>query len=226
MTRRKIGLLGGTFNPVHLGHLQLAEAAIAECGLDQVLFIPAGWPPHKDETEIASFAHRVAMLRIACGQDTRFSCSAIEGELPTPSYTIDTLRAIAGKYSGGTGFFFIIGSDAFLEILSWKSYCEVLRCVTFIIAERQGHSFDRLHGFLRELDYVDNGISWKRKDGYKDIILLDTRPGDFSATALRREISKGMLPGKYVPDQVLLYIKNHNLYQSGKTITHYCPCLN
>jgi len=222
----KIGLLGGTFNPVHLGHLQLAEAAIAECSLDQVLFIPAGQPPHKDETEIASFSHRVAMLQIACRQNARFSCSTIEGELPTPSYTIDTLRAIAGKYSEGTDFFFIIGSDAFLEILSWKAYCEVLRSVIFIIAERQGYSFDRLHGFLRELEYIDNGISWRGKDGYKDIILLDTRPGDFSATALRQEISKGMLPEKHVPDQVLLYIKDHNLYQSGKTITHFCPCLN
>ncbi len=111
---KRIGLLGGTFNPVHFGHLQLADAAMAECALDQVVFIPACQPPHKNEASITSFSHRIAMLQIVGANNKHLSCTAIERELPTPSYTIDTLRAIGEGFPVGVNFFFHHRSRCFL----------------------------------------------------------------------------------------------------------------
>lgn len=222
----RIGLLGGTFNPVHLGHLQLADAAMAECSLDQVVFIPSGQPPHKDEAAIASFADRIAMLQIAGKNEKRFSCSAIEGELPTPSYTIDTLRAIGSRFPAATDFFFIIGADAFLDLLSWKSYEEILRCVALIVAERQGYGGDRLIKFLKKLKYADHGSFWQGKDGCREIVLLQTIPGDYSSTAIRAKIRKGIFPEKENPSGVIEYIKEHALYQSRKAENHRIACMD
>ncbi|MBU1568216.1 MAG: nicotinate-nucleotide adenylyltransferase [Proteobacteria bacterium] len=224
MTFKRIGLLGGTFNPVHFGHLQLAYAAMAECSLDQVIFIPSVQPPHKDEASIASFADRIAMLLIAGGNEKWFSCSTIEGKLPTPSYTIDTLRAISRSFPVEVELFFIIGSDAFLDLLSWKSYKEILRCVALIVAERQGYQADRLVEFLGTLKYSDKGSFWQGKDGCREIILLQTMPDAYSSTAIRSKISKGISPDNEIPKGVIEYIKKHALYQSNKTENQYCTC--
>ncbi|MFH0781038.1 MAG: nicotinate (nicotinamide) nucleotide adenylyltransferase [Pseudomonadota bacterium] len=224
---KRIGLLGGTFNPVHFGHLQLAKAAMAECSLDQVVFIPSGQPPHKDEAIIASFADRIAMLQLAGANDKGFTCTAIEEELPVPSYTIDTLRAIGGRFPSPAIFFFIIGADAFLDLLSWKAYEEILRCVTLIVAERKGCHPDRLHEFLRKLQYVDRGNNvWQGKDSCRDIILLHTIPGNHSSTAIRAKISKGVFPEKDTPSGVIAYIKEYALYQSKKIIEDPCTCMD
>ena len=134
MTTSRIGLLGGTFDPVHTGHLQLAEAALREGNLDQVLFIPSASPPHKVGTPITSFAHRLAMLELVSKRNPRFACSGIEGDLPAPSYTIDTLRVLGGLFPEETKFFFIIGIDAFLDFATWKSYRDILRLVNIVIA--------------------------------------------------------------------------------------------
>lgn len=223
---KRIGLLGGTFNPVHFGHLQLAEAAMTECNLDQVVFIPSGQPPHKDESVIASFADRIAMLQLAGANDEGFSCMAIEEELPVPSYTIDTLRALGTRFPASTMFFFIIGADAFLDLLSWKAYEDILRSVTLIVAERRGCHADQLHEFLKKLQYVDRGNNvWQGKDtSYRDIILLHAILGDYSSTAIRAKISKGVLPDKKTPDRVVAYIKKYALYQSTHAIGERCAC--
>ncbi len=223
---RKIGLLGGTFNPVHYGHLQLADAAMAECSLDQVVFIPSSQPPHKDEAAIASFADRMSMLQIAGRNKKRFSCTAIERELPTPSYTIDTLRAIRGRFPAATDFFFIIGADAFLDLLSWKSYEEILRCVTIIIAVRQGYCVKLLIEFLKRLKYADKGNFWQGKEGCREIIMLRTIPDAYSSTAIRAKIGKGIFPEKEIPGGVIEYIKEHNLYQSNKAENQHRTCMH
>ncbi len=225
MTMQRIGLLGGTFNPVHYGHLQLADAAMAECSLDQVVFIPSGQPPHKDRTTLAPFADRIAMLQIAGGLEKRFSCTAIERELPTPSYTIDTLRAIGGRFPTKTDFFFIIGADAFLDLLSWKSYTEVLRCVEIIVAVRQGYHTDKIIEFLRKLEYSDQGNFWQGKDGCKQISILETIPGDYSSTTIRAKICKGIFPEKEIPSGVIEYIKKHSLYQLSNVENHNSACM-
>ena len=213
MTKKRIGLLGGTFNPVHYGHLQLAEAAMVECNLDAVVFIPSGQPPHKDEASIVSFADRIAMLQLAGGKDKRFSYTAIEGDLPTPSYTIDTLRAIAIRFPEKAEYFFIIGADAFLDLLSWKSYEQILQCVTLIVSHRKGYDTGKIFEFLKKLQYTDHGGFW-RKTGSREIILLNAIPGDYSSTAIRARMNKGVFPEEEIPGGVLEYIKEHALYQS------------
>ena len=115
MTTRKIGLLGGTFDPIHYGHLQLAESALVECKLDKVVFIPSALPPHKNGAVITSFRHRLAMLSLAGQGFNGFECNAIEGDLPKPSYTIDTLRELLKHYKSDCQLYFMIGADAFLD---------------------------------------------------------------------------------------------------------------
>ncbi len=221
-----IGLLGGTFNPVHFGHLQLADAAMAECSLDQVVFIPSSQPPHKDEGSIAAFAHRIAMLQIAGRNAKRFSCTAIESELPTPSYTIDTLRAMRVLYPTDARFFFIIGADAFLDLLSWKAYDEILRCVTLIVAERKGYHSEKIYEFLKNLQYAEHGGYWQRKNGARKIILLHTMPGNYSSTAIREKIGRGIFPENEMPDGVIEYIKKHTLYQATDIHATRCACMD
>ncbi len=214
MTSVRIGLLGGTFDPVHFGHLRLADVAMTECSLEQVLFIPAAQPPHKDETTLSPFADRVAMLEIAGRRSDRFGCTTIEGELPTPSYTFETLRKINGSLPPGADIFFIIGADAFLDLLSWRSYENILQLVNLVVARRKGYSHRQLLDFLRLLDYTENGGYWRKKDGDKKIILLRTVPGDFSSTWIRNEIRQGKFPAGNLPDEVIEYIKKHHLYQA------------
>ncbi|MDK9707784.1 MAG: nicotinate (nicotinamide) nucleotide adenylyltransferase [Desulforhopalus sp.] len=213
MSRKRIGLLGGTFNPVHFGHLHLAEAAMRECNLDQVVFIPSALPPHKDETSIASFADRVAMLQKAGANENRFTCTTIEGQLPTPSYTIDTLRALEGTFPKDALIFFIIGIDAFLDLLTWKSYEEILRRVALVVAQRKGYSIEELYTFLMMLNYVDQGHCWQGRNGKNTVYLLNALPGDYSSTAIRGKLQKGVFSDQDVPGEVIEYIKQHNLYQ-------------
>jgi nicotinate-nucleotide adenylyltransferase len=215
VTAKRIGLLGGTFNPVHKGHLQLAEVAISECKLDQIVFIPSGQPPHKDGAIVASFADRITMLQIAGGNDERFSFTAIEGELPTPSYTIDTLQVVERMFPPATDLFFIIGTDAFLDLLSWKSYKQILQRITLIVSFRKGYDRKKLIDFLSKLKYVDSGGLWRGQGGNREIILLQKIPGNYSSTAIRAKIRKGIYSEEEIPKGVIEYIKKHALYQTS-----------
>ncbi|EKD33804.1 MAG: hypothetical protein ACD_75C02590G0014 [uncultured bacterium] len=217
MTIFKIGLLGGTFDPVHFGHLQLAEVALRECSLNKVFFVPAASPPHKDETTVTSFAHRVAMLEIVSATSSHFACSAIEGQLPTPSYTFDTLRALGDFFLEDTDLFFIIGVDAFLDIKTWKSYREILRLVNIVIAQRNGFRKAQLVDFLQALGYTQQTNCWQGDDGRKKIFLLAAQPGNFSSTLIRKKIKEGILPAGDIPEGVIEYIYKHQLYQVDAT---------
>lgn len=214
MTISKIGLLGGTFDPVHFGHLQLAEVALRECGLDKIFFLPAASPPHKAEMTVTSFAHRVAMLEIVSALSDRFACSTIEGQLPAPSYTIDTLRALEETFLEKSDLFFIIGVDAFLDLKTWKSYREILQLVNIVVAERSGYRKTQLIDFLKGIGYTWHNNSWQGEDGQKKIYLLDARPGNFSSTLIRKKMEAGVLPTEDIPEGVIDYIIKHQLYQS------------
>lgn len=217
MTSKKIGLLGGTFDPVHYGHLQLAESALTECGLDKVVFIPAAEPPHKNSTAITSFGHRLAMLELATSGLKGFECNAIEGLLPKPSYTIDTLRVLQRHYRkayhNNYQLYFMIGADAFLDILSWKSHQDVLRSVHIILSHRKGYMGERLADLLRKLGYKASQNLWRAAGGKKDIYILEKTPSEQSSSGIRAMISKGQSVERFLPPSVMLYIEKNKLYR-------------
>jgi len=213
VTKGKIGLFGGTFDPVHSGHMQLAEAAREEFGFDLVVFIPAGQPPHKDKTTILSFKHRVAMLKIACEGRSGFECNAIEGSLATPSYTIDTLEELLSHYGTGMQLYFLIGVDAFMDILTWKSYQAVLKLINIIISRRQGSDESSLKDLLSRLGYSGQGNLWQGENGLKDIFILQYTPDNISSSSIRENIKKGKACKACMPKNVLDYIDLNKLYR-------------
>lgn len=137
-----IALFGGTFDPIHSGHLRAAKAAARRFRLDRILFIPSGNPPHKYRDRLTPFAHRYAMVALACAGDLRFIPSLLEAPRPDgrPHYSIDTARAVRRSLGSKDCLFFLLGVDAFLDLPHWKDYCHLLDTVNFIIVSRPGFS--------------------------------------------------------------------------------------
>jgi len=216
VTGRKIGLLGGTFDPVHYGHLQFAEAALQECSLDKVVFIPAAEPPHKNGASITSFRHRLAMLLLAGQELPGFECNAIEERLPKPSYTIDTLRALQKHYEIDCRLYFMIGADAFLDFLTWKSHQQILQSVNIILAMRKGYNVDHLTVLLEKLGYAPTDGSWSAGEGKKNIDILARTPDAYSSSAIREKIENRAPIDRFVPRAVIEYIRKNNLYHAAQ----------
>jgi nicotinate-nucleotide adenylyltransferase len=141
-----IAIFGGTFDPIHAGHLAAAQAAQRRFHLDRVLFIPTGNPPHKTHDHLTEYAHRYAMVAVACASETRFIPSTIEA--PTvegsPRYSIDTVRAVRRSLRQHDRLFFLVGADAFLDLPHWKDFRRLLDSVEFIVVSRPGFDVDTL----------------------------------------------------------------------------------
>ena len=213
MTEKRIGILGGTFDPVHFGHLQLAEAALKECSLEYIVFIPAAHPPHKKHSNISSFQHRLAMLEIVCSSQKKFSVSHIEHDLPKPSYTIDTLKFLQ-KNNPDAQLFFIIGGDSLLDFSEWKSYQDIFKSVHVIIANRKGLQKSLLTDSLRDLGFTQAGKKWKGIYDMRDVLFLQAVPDPYSSSIIREMIIKNEIPRQYLPEKVINYIQDHNLYKT------------
>jgi len=211
----KVGVLGGTFDPVHCSHLQLAEAARSEFQLDKILFIPSAVPPHKIKTEVTSFQHRFRMVEIACGLYKTFECNSIERDMPKPSYTVDTIKALLADMDEKNVLYFIIGCDAFLDILTWKSYGEILRLVSLLVSRRKGVDETRLTDLAAVLGYnITNKSIWCGKKGNKDICFLKQIPAYLSSTMVKKYIENDMMTKSIIPAKVIEYIRQNNLYSS------------
>lgn len=210
---KKVGLFGGTFNPIHKGHLQLAEAARLEYQLDEVLFVPAASPPHKDQRGLVSYDHRAEMVRLACERRSGFSCTLIEQGLPSPTYTVDTVYALQRTFVSKTLLYFLIGVDAFLEIMSWRKYQKVLSEVNFVLCPRQLFDQEAILGIMHKLDYLNVQGVWQHPS-YRDIFELTTVPDEISSTYIRQMLSTGTLVDDLVDSKVAQYIKKNNLYIS------------
>src|SRR5690554_814577 len=137
---KKIGILGGTFDPIHYGHLISAQWSMESFSLDRILFIPTGSPPHKQEKEVLSADHRYQMILLAIKDHPHFQISTIELTRKDPSYTIDTIRELQNKYDNDTQLFFITGADSILELHTWKRYEELLDSCCFIATTREGYN--------------------------------------------------------------------------------------
>jgi nicotinate-nucleotide adenylyltransferase len=210
--KRRIGLLGGTFDPIHFGHLQLAELALKKCDLHQVIFMPAASPPHKNSRHITAFMHRVKMIELALLGHRELKLSTLEASLPAPSYTIDTVTFYIRTSKEDEELYFIIGEDAFVEIDSWKAYQELLSLINFIVSGRSGYSPEYFQSFAQSLGYFSTGQTWTDPSGKREIIFLPTETDDISSSLLREKIKKRMPLQEYIPRKVINYIRRNNLY--------------
>jgi nicotinate-nucleotide adenylyltransferase len=209
--RKRVGVYGGTFNPVHLGHMHVAEAAFQEIGLDKVLFVPSSSPPHKHK-DLAPFSHRAAMLQLACQSHEAFDCNTIESTISSPSFTVTMLEALLSGKMLNDEFFFIIGTDAVLEIRTWKDYESVLERVHFIVVKRSGCDMRYLEHFFTELGYMNTASYWEGTGSKKRIHLLAAEPPGISSSAIRHGIRESSHLNSDVNSEVLRYIARHKLY--------------
>lgn len=203
MTKRKIGIMGGTFDPIHIGHLVTAEAVRIEYDLERVLFIPAGNPPHKQGSQVTPAFHRYIMTAMATYSNPSFFVSAIELERPGPSYTIDTIRALIGQYGDATDFYFITGADAVGDLPTWRDIDKLLGLCRFVATARPG--------CVSALDDVIRHFGGKA-DGR--ILRLDTPELEISSTDIRERVKKGRSIKYIVPESVENYILKEGLYRS------------
>jgi nicotinate-nucleotide adenylyltransferase len=211
LSPHRIGVFGGTFDPIHFGHLQLAEQAIKEVKLSKLLFIPAAKPPHKNGI-ITPIEHRIAMLELVCEGSEHFSCSSIEAELPKPSYTVDTLVELMERDPEDAELYFIIGGDAFLDLMTWKSYTKILSMVQIVVSPRIGYSNQSICAFLDRIGYMPINRKWQSDNGRKDIIFLSESPQDVCSSKLREVMAKGRDTTTLLPEVIAGYIKENSLY--------------
>jgi len=202
LDRKKIGIMGGTFDPIHNGHLVLAEHSRTTFGLDKILFIPTGKPPHKDDLYISSNEHRYNMTLLAINSNPYYFLSPIEILREGTTYTIDTVKYLNSKFDN-SDFYFILGSDSLLQIHKWKDYEDLLSSCNFIVAKRKYLDGTRLEDRIKELSELYNS----------NINVLKSPRIDISSTEIRNRV-KGSLSIRYlVPEPVEIYIEKNNLYK-------------
>jgi nicotinate-nucleotide adenylyltransferase len=215
---RRTGVLGGTFDPIHVGHLAAAEAACAALGLDEVLFSASHQPPHRTAPPRASTFHRFAMVSLAVGAHPRFVASDLELLAAGPSFTADALRALHAAGFPASQLFFITGTDAFAEIATWHDYPAVLDLAHFVVISRPGQSFGRLRTRLPRLAErmceVTADPPSDQRAASPCIFLVHADTPDVSSTEIRARAAAGEPLAGLVPPEVERHIRRHRLYAS------------
>jgi nicotinate-nucleotide adenylyltransferase len=212
----RLGLFGGTFNPIHYGHLRSAEEVCQTLGLTRLWFIPAGQPPHKTAQGITPFEVRLEMTRLAVGDHPVMSVSDLEGQRPGRSYSIETLRQISREVEPAWELYFILGLDAILEIATWKDYKDLFTLSHFVVLDRPGYDRRRLgevllgevHPGFRPLK---EGQGFQHPSGHK-VFLQATTLMDISGTGIREMVRRGRSIRYLLPEAVREYIITHKLY--------------
>jgi len=198
--KTRIGVLGGTFDPIHYGHLVIAEDARACLRLRRVLFVPAHHPPHKPDSTYSSFEHRVRMTELGIAGNPSFELSLIEMRREGPSYTVDTLRDLQAELRAEAELYFIVGMDSLGNLMEWHKPAELLTLCRLVVAERAGYRVD-----LPALKKALPGLKSRLE-------LIDTPELSISSTDLQRRVRLG-LPIRYqVPPAVVRYVHEHRLY--------------
>ncbi len=202
----KTGIFGGTFNPIHNGHLIIAESVREQFGLGRVMFMPSGQPPHKRDPEVVDPERRFEMVKLAVGSNPCFEASRMEIDRAGFTYTVNTLQQLRAEYGSETGLYFIIGADIVPELVTWKDFRRVFELCEFIAVLRPG--FDR-EAFNREIGRI--------VENYGAVIhTVDTRLIDISSTEIREKCSAGESIRYLVPDGVREYICKEGLYITTK----------
>ena len=200
-TPQRIGILGGTFDPVHQAHLMIAAVAQKAAALHRVVLMPAGQPPHKESRRLSSAEHRLAMARLAA-REAGLEVSALEIATPGVDYTVDTLRALHARYPRDR-LFFIIGGDSLMMLDQWYQPEELLRLAAFVAVYRPGNSLAELQAQREKL--------MERYEG--EILLVPCHGMDVSSTTVRQRAARGEDLTPWVPQAVADYIREHKLYQ-------------
>ncbi len=212
----RLGILGGTFDPIHLGHLRTAEEIREKLALKKIYLIPSASPPHKTSAPVSSFEHRMAMTRLGAAESPGLAAVDLESKRPGLSYSIETLRELHGALPSPE-LFFILGTDAFFEIKTWKEYEQLFHYAHFVIIERPGFECSGLRGLLNELDAEPS----KNGDGDcfimpsgKTIRITTTTLMDISSTGVRKKVMEGKSIRFLVPHSVRKYIEKEKLYRN------------
>lgn len=211
----KIGLLGGTFDPVHHGHVELAEHALDRYGLDRVVFVPAANPPHKARVAICDISHRLHMLHLAVDHKNKFVISELELDRAKVSYTVTTLRTMRKCYPSNSSFYFVIGHEAFLDIETWYNFWEVLETTNFIVAVRPGFPIEGYLSLMARLGFArssETGTIWLCEKFASEIHLLESDVPNISSTDVRDRLTSGLEWHSLVPSEVAAYITANHLY--------------
>ncbi len=218
----RMGLFGGTFNPVHWGHIRAAEAVRDQFQLDRICLIPALLPPHKPVDQLADAADRLEMIRLAVAGRPALEVSDMELRRRGPSYTIDTVRGCQESWVPGTVGFLILGVDAFFEIRSWKSWRRLLRRISLIVMSRPGSAvvdgpaaaasrFVRQH--ISDQYHFDADTRAFRRQGHPAIFLAENFPIDISATTIRNCVRTAKPIAEFVPPAVADFILQRGIYR-------------
>jgi nicotinate-nucleotide adenylyltransferase len=214
----RIGVFGGSFNPVHYGHLLLADQLVELLDLERLLFVPAAWPPHKPALDLAPAAGRLRMIALAVDGHPRFEVSPLELERTGPSYTVDTLGALAAR---GT-LHLVVGSDSFLDLLSWREPRTLVARARLVVVPRSGHAFDpeapAAQKVLTELGlpgfaHVGFNGNARAPESPERVIIADVISLPVSGSELRRRAREGRSLAYRMPDAVAAYIETQRLYR-------------
>jgi nicotinate-nucleotide adenylyltransferase len=209
---RRLGILGGTFDPIHFGHLDAADAARRALQLDHILLIPSSDPPHRPSDPLASGFHRFALVALAIQDEAALRASEMELARTGPSFTADTLRAIARQGWLPSQIFFILGSDAFAEIATWREFPAVLDTAQFVVIARPGTTLEAasartpaLRGRLRSAEETSDASG-------TSIFLVEARTRDVSSSTIRARLAARQPIDDLVPAAVARHIAAHHLY--------------
>ncbi len=196
-----IGVLGGTFDPIHKGHIVVAEETRARLNLAEVLFIPAGQPWLKEGSPILAAEHRVQMVRLAIADKPYFKLSTVEIDRAGPSYTVDTITELQAQLGAGDELFFILSRDTLAQLPQWREPSRLIEMCRLVAVPRPGY----LLPDLNSLEAIISGLSQR-------LILLDKPEVDIGATEIRTRVAQGLSIRHLVPEPVDEYIRQHRLY--------------
>ena len=200
----RLGIMGGTFDPIHYGHLICAEQAREQFGLDYVIFMPTGNPAFKADKQVTAADRRYEMAVVATRKNEYFDVSRVEIDRQGTTYTYDTLRELTEKTPEGTELFFITGADAILSVLKWRNSEEVLKLAQFVAATRPGYDYNDLQDEIELFPKMAGRVSFFEVPGLA-----------ISSTDLRKRVREGKSIAYMTPISVFRYIDTHNLYAAS-----------
>jgi nicotinate-nucleotide adenylyltransferase len=222
----RLGIMGGTFDPIHLGHLRAAEEIYWAFGLDRIIFVPAARPPHKEEAVVASALHRYEMVSLATVFTPYFSVSSIELRRPGKSYSVETVREFQRMYGSKAALYFVVGVDSFLEMSGWREIRELFRLARVIVTARPGWRLDEVERLLpaeqrrilgnprfRYLKIAEiDPEQVQRERTPREVLLVEVVSLDIASRDIRQLVEEGRSIRHLVPDTVAAYMAKNRLY--------------